>query len=112
MKAFRQLVKYTAAAEDKVLSLRKEVCRNTTTASVSIPGFNASALTTSKADGYSPAMRSVAEETITCHKRIEPFDWQPPDCYGCGGPHKYMKYGKINCPNAERPGYKESEEQA
>ena len=107
MKAFRELVKHAAAAEDKALSLRKEVRRNTTAALVSIPGFNASA-PTSKADGYIPAMRSVAEETITRHKRIEPFDWQPPDCYGCGGLHKYMKYGKINCPNAERPECKEN----
>ena len=104
MKAFREIVKHAAAAEDKVLSLRKEVRRNTTAALVSIPGFNASALTSS------PAMRSVTEETINLHKRIEPFDWHPPECYGCGGPHKYMKFGKVSCPNSERPGCKENAE--
>ena len=69
MKAFRELVKYAAPAEEKVLSLRKEVRRNTTAALVSMPGFNASALT-STAGGSNPAMSSVADETITRHKRI------------------------------------------
>ena len=80
MKAFRELVKHAAPAEKKVLSLRKEVRHNTTAALVAVPGFNASALT-STAAGSNPAMRSVAEETITRHKRIEPFDWQNGDCY-------------------------------
>ena len=71
---------------------------------IGIPGFNASALTPS------PALKSVAEETINLHKWIEAFDWHPPDCYGCGGPHPFMKFGKINCPNAERPGCKENAE--
>ena len=57
MKSLREIVKHAAAAEEKVQSLRKEVRRNTTAALVSIPGFNASALTPS------PALKSVAEET-------------------------------------------------
>ena len=109
MKAFREPVKHAATAEDKVLSLRKEACRNTTAALANMPGFNASALA-STADGSNPALRSVAEETITRHKRIEPFDWQSGDCYGCGGAHKYLKFGKINCVNADRPGCKENAE--
>ena len=109
MKAFRELVKHDAPAEEKVLSLRKEVRRNTAAVLVAVPGFNASALT-STAAGSNPATRSVAKDTITRHKRIEPFDWQNDDCYGCGGPHKYMRYGQIVCPNADRPGCKENAE--
>ena len=108
-KAFREIVKHAAEVEESVSSLRKEVRCNTTAALVSMPGFNASALT-STADGSNPATRSVAEETIIRHKRIEPFDWQSGDCYGCGGAHKYMKYGTINCLYAERPGCKENSE--
>ena len=109
MKAFRELVKHAAAAEQNVSSLRKEVRRNTTAALVSMPGFHASALA-GNADGYSSAMKFLAEETISRHKRIEPFNWREGACYGCRGPHKYVKYEKINCPNAERPGVKENAE--
>ena len=73
MGAFEDLVKHAAPAEEKVQSLRKEARRNTATALVAVPGFNASALTCAAA-GSNLAMRSVAEETITRHKPIEDFD--------------------------------------
>ena len=56
-------------------------------------------------------MRSVAEETITCHKPIEDFDWDIGDCYGCRGPHRYMRNGVVACPNADCPGCKENAEE-
>ena len=49
-------------------------------------------------------MKSVAETTISRHKPLEPFIWQEGTCYGCAGQHKFMRYGKIVCPNGERPG--------
>ena len=109
MKAFREVVKHAAPAEEKVLSLCKEVRRNTVTALVAVPGFNGSALT-STAAGSNPVMRSVAKETITRHKRIEPFEWSNGDCHGCGGPHKNMRNGAVVCLNADRPGCKENTE--
>ena len=96
-------------ALQKVLSLRKEVRRNTSAALVAVSGFNASELI-STAAGLNPAMRSVAEETITRHKRIEPFEWSNGDCHGCGGPHKNMRNGAVVCLNADRPGCKENTE--
>ena len=44
MATFRELLKHAAPAEEKVLSLRKEVCHNIAAALVAVPGFNASTL--------------------------------------------------------------------
>ena len=56
-------------AKEKVLSLHKEVRNTTAAALVTVPGFNASALTSTD-DGSNRSMRPVAEETITHHKPI------------------------------------------
>ena len=69
MTAFGDLMKHAAPAKEKVLSLHKEVRNTTAAALVTVPGFNASALTSTD-DGSNRSMRPVAEETITHHKPI------------------------------------------
>ena len=75
MKAFKELIKHAAAAEQKVMSLRREVRNTAAAALVSVPGFNANVLVAQN-DGYTPVMKSVAEETISCHNPLESFTWQ------------------------------------
>ena len=103
MRAFKELLKHAAAAEEKVINLRKEVRSTAAAAMVGVPGFNVQEFVAHN-DGNAPAMKSVAEATISRRKPPEPFIWQEGTCYGCGGQHKFVRYGKIICPNGDRPG--------
>ena len=103
----QELQKHAHPAEENVSSLRREVRKIATSAKLSLPGVNASALQI-KDDESILSTKSRAEETISRHLPVEPFDWLHGRCYGCNGRHLYERDDVVTCPNADRLGCKKN----
>ena len=85
IRALQALQSHAEQSEPQVIGTRKMVSILTSTALLSVPGYEAVVGDGVGATGSTPAFKSQAEATIQQHTPVKDSAWKKGNCFACNG---------------------------